>query len=459
VPVDIQGMHIQAPEHLCSATGIRRRLELTQIHAGILDDVAAHLSQPNERVVIALGLDARDVGSTLLELAEVLGAPVVTRLDAKGAVDESHPLVMGVVGVHGKPGLEDAAAVIAESTLVLALGVGDLTVLLCDAHGLQVRPMIEVALDSYGLSTRFRAVQSLIAPPSIFCQELLERLTIETTSPKSRTTRRVTRVPPPTTGNAARPLNIPTKGMTADSEFKPAARAPKGGLLWDSAIKNGAWKEPWARARQHTKRPPAREGFCQPDELLRMLSDHVREQDVVCIDTGDITLWASLCLCLRHGTPTLSSERLGTMGYGLCAGIAASLQRGPSSKAIVIVGDGGFQMTMNELGTAVQHNANLLIIIMDNGVLGRVEFGFKDAKGCTITGCDWVALAKSYGGDGAHVRSNNDIESALSRGMDCNGLFVVAAYIDHEHKADMAKTSDSHHPAWLAMPQKTVDSG
>jgi len=147
------------------------------------------------------------------------------------------------------------------------------------------------------------------------------------------------------------------------------------------------------------------------------------------------------------------------MGYGLCAGIAASMQRGPSSKAIVIVGDGGFQMTMNELGTAMQHNANLLIVVMDNGVLGRVEFGFKDAKGCTISGCDWVALAKSYGADGAHVRSNDDIESALSRGMDCHGVFVVAAYIDHEVKADMAKMSDSLHPAWLAKPQKTVDSG
>jgi len=94
---------------------------------------------------------------------------------------------------------------------------------------------------------------------------------------------------------------------------------------------------------------------------------------------------------------------------------------------------------------------------MDNGVLGRVEFGFKDAKGCTISGCDWVALAKSYGADGAHVRSNADIERVLSRGMNFTGLFVVAAYIDHEHKADMAKTSDSIHPAWLATPQKTVD--
>lgn len=64
---------------------------------------------------------------------------VVTRLDAKGAVDESHPLVMGVVGVHGKPGLAHAASVLEEASLVVAFGVGDLTVLLCDPFGLQVR--------------------------------------------------------------------------------------------------------------------------------------------------------------------------------------------------------------------------------------------------------------------------------------------------------------------------------
>ena len=61
---------------------------------------------------------------------------------------------------------------------------------------------------------------------------------------------------------------------------------------------------------------------------------------------------ASLCICLRYGTITLSSERLGTMGYALCAGIAASIDR-PKSKVVVVAGDGGFQMTMNELGTAV----------------------------------------------------------------------------------------------------------
>ena len=143
----------------------------------------------------------------------------------------------------------------------------------------------------------------------------------------------------------------------------------------------------------------------------------------------------------------------------LCAGIAASLERGPGSKAIVIAGDGGFQMTMNELGTAVQHGASLLIIVIDNGVLGRVEFGFKNAKGCALTGCDWVALARSYGADGVHVRSDSQVEAALAAGMASEGVFVIAAYTDPGVKADMAKTSDAKLPYWLSAPTDKVDSG
>ena len=76
--------------------------------------------------------------------------------------------------------------------------------------------------------------------------------------------------------------------------------------------------------------------------------------DVLCVDVGDVTLWASLSACLTKGQRTLSSERLGTMGYGVCAGIAASLIRAGEGRAVVVAGDGGVQMTINELGTA-QH--------------------------------------------------------------------------------------------------------
>jgi len=436
VPVDIQGMMIQAPTHLCSAqpSEIRKRVEKTRGDSETLDAVAAQLAMPGERVVVAVGLDARGAGAEILQLAEVLHSPVVTRLDAKGVIDESHPLAMGVVGVHGKPGLAEAAAILDEATLVLAIGVSDLTVLLCDDLGLQVRPMIQISIDAYGVSSRFRAQHSLIANPALACTQLIERL------------------------NALSPKDAPDNPGEEVQESKKRKRSA-GLQMWHSVLTSGAWQDAPDHGLETSTQQPETPGFCHPAALLRSLSGRVRADDVVCVDTGDITLWTSLFLRLSKGTITLSSERLGTMGYALCAGIAASLTRGPHGKAIVIAGDGGFQMTMNELGTAVQHKANLLIIVLDNGVLGRVEFGFKNAAGCAITGCDWVALARAYGADGMHVASDEQTEEAVERGMAAQGVFVIAAHTDPHLKAAMAKTSDVHHPVWLAAPQQKVDSG
>ena len=92
------------------------------------------------------------------------------------------------------------------------------------------------------------------------------------------------------------------------------------------------------------------------------------------------------------------------MGYALCAGIAAILAKPAPAGAVVLAGDGAFQMTMQELATFQQHKRpgdNLLCVVFDNGLMGRVAFGFDNALGCELTGWDYVAMAKSCGGDGA----------------------------------------------------------
>ena len=86
--------------------------------------------------------------------------------------------------------------------------------------------------------------------------------------------------------------------------------------------------------------------------------------------------------------------------------------------------------------------------MIDNGLLGRVEHGFKNAKGCEITGCDWVALARAYGADGMHVARDSEIEAALDAGLSAKGVFVLAARCDPALRAEMAKTSDGIMPPW-----------
>jgi thiamine pyrophosphate-dependent acetolactate synthase large subunit-like protein len=138
------------------------------------------------------------------------------------------------------------------------------------------------------------------------------------------------------------------------------------------------------------------EKYCHPSVVLQELSklrqdpsiDHVSRDAVVTVDVGDVTLWASLCLCLKGGSRTLYSERLGTMGYALNAAVAGILSRPEPAGAVVLAGDGGFQMSLQELSTFQQMKRpgdKLLCIIFDNQVLGRVAFGFDNAEGCNMS--------------------------------------------------------------------------
>jgi acetolactate synthase I/II/III large subunit len=174
-------------------------------------------------------------------------------------------------------------------------------------------------------------------------------------------------------------------------------------------------------------------------------TDSVSRKAVVCVDVGDVTLWASLSLNLQAGSRTLYSERLGTMGYGLCAGVAAVAASPAPAGALVLAGDGGFQMSIQELATFQQIRRpgdKLLCIVFDNEVLGRVAFGFDNAAGCEIVGPDLVAIAKAYGGDGVRLDRTEDASDVIEKAMAAEGLFLIHVIVDPEVKADMAAFKD-----------------
>ena len=175
-------------------------------------------------------------------------------------------------------------------------------------------------------------------------------------------------------------------------------------------------------------------------------TDPVSRDATLCVDVGDVTLWASLSLSLQAGSRTLYSERLGTMGYALNAGIAAVLARPAPAGAIVLAGDGGFQMSLQELATFQQMRRpgdKLLCVVFDNQFLGRVAFGFDNAKGCEMIGPDYVALSKAYGGDGIRLDKTTNAEKAIESAMCAEGLFIVHVCVDPKVKADMASFKDN----------------
>jgi len=252
-------------------------------------------------------------------------------------------------------------------------------------------------------------------------------------------------------------LDVVTPMNAATLHLAPSPISPKAAKLeiseeskhlW-SSIHLGKWKNSAGKGCRFLCTTPVKEGYPHPATVMKEMSDRMAAADVLCVDVGDVTLWASLSASLTKGQRTLSSERLGTMGYGVCAGIAASLLRADQGRAVVVAGDGGVQMTINELGTAQYLFAksakdhSLIIIILDNAKLGRVAFGFAGAMGCELgPSPEFVAIAKAYGGDGVKVSKDVDLAGGLDAAFKSKGIFILHVLIDPEIKADMANFQD-----------------
>jgi len=247
------------------------------------------------------------------------------------------------------------------------------------------------------------------------------------------------------------PLDNHLLGTEANKEESESEQAKYGHELWNK-IHSGAWKDLQTSKTTGRFRVTATDyRYCHPSTVLQVMSSHMEADDVLCVDTGDVTLWTSLCAVLTKGSRTLTSERLGTMGYGLCAGFVASLVNAEKGgRGVVVAGDGGIQMTINELGTVAQHFAcarvkpKLLIIVFDNEALGRVLVGFEGSKGCELgPSPDFVALAKAYGGDGVKLTDPAQLDGVMKTAFASTGLFLIHALTDPTIKADMAVIADT----------------
>eukprot|EP00523_Entomoneis_sp_CCMP467_P007827 CAMPEP_0168742318 /NCGR_PEP_ID=MMETSP0724-20121128/12973_1 /TAXON_ID=265536 /ORGANISM="Amphiprora sp., Strain CCMP467" /LENGTH=655 /DNA_ID=CAMNT_0008789861 /DNA_START=77 /DNA_END=2044 /DNA_ORIENTATION=+ len=471
IPVDIQAAPCPIPvdKPFCAAHAEERIAPIrSNCDENTLNEIAQSLSVETKKVLIAIGVRAVDAGDDILKLAEHLRAPIVTRLHSKGAVDELHPLVLGIEGVHGKPGLETSAILMETADVVLNFGIDDCTLLVCNTAGLQVREMIEFQSSALMVSTRFRASYTSIGDFRAVARGLLECL-------KTQGGRRFSSVEQLQLSIGSEEFDAFSTSEEFSAKDSRLVRAQIGATdlgrnsirlsnervttaakLW-GAVHSGAWigklhnLDEMEHAllleqsldKTHVGSKEGSTKYPHPGHVLMEVSRHLNKDIAVCIDTGDVTLWAGLCLKLKGGSRTLSSEHLGTMGYGTCAGIASILSREGPATSLVLVGDGGFQMTLQELATFQQSKRpgdRLIVIVIDNRLLGRVIFGFDGAKGCELMGPDFCELGKAYGGHGYRL---DDAVAIGEHVRDAEpGLTILHVPIDPTVKADMATFKD-----------------
>ncbi|MDE7243194.1 MAG: biosynthetic-type acetolactate synthase large subunit [Oscillospiraceae bacterium] len=173
-----------------------------------------------------------------------------------------------------------------------------------------------------------------------------------------------------------------------------------------------------------------------PKNAILTLNKHLNENTPVATDVGQHQMWAAQNLFFRRSRRFLSSGGLGTMGFGMGAAIGA--QTGTGEHAVLITGDGSFGMCLNELATAVTYKVPLVILILNNGVLGMVRqwqtLFFDKHYSNTILDrkTNFVRLAEAFGGQGEAVASLEELDQALSRAFAANGPYVIDCAIDKD---------------------------
>ena len=172
-------------------------------------------------------------------------------------------------------------------------------------------------------------------------------------------------------------------------------------------------------------------------EVIKELNELTKGDAIIVTDVGQHQMVACRYSKMNQTKSNITSGGLGTMGYALPAAIGAAYGD-PSRQTIAIIGDGGFQMTLQELGTIMQFKPNVKIIILNNNFLGMVRqwqqlfhenrYSFVD-----ITSPDFVQVAKGFGIPGNSVSKRENLKPALKEMIDHNGSYLLEVMVGKEN--------------------------
>ena len=173
-----------------------------------------------------------------------------------------------------------------------------------------------------------------------------------------------------------------------------------------------------------------------PKYIFDVINKYKNAQTVVATDVGQHQMWAAQFTRFEKSRKFVSSGGLGTMGYGLGAAIGSAI--GTGERTVLITGDGSFGMNLNELATAVSYNVPLVIVLLNNRVLGMVHqwqnlfFGKRYSNSVLDRKTDFVRLAEAFGAKGARTDSTEDFEKLFSEAMQREGTTVIEVLINED---------------------------
>ena len=339
-----------------------------------IDEVVKLLENCQRPVIYAGGgVISGNASKELTEFAEILDAPVCCSLMGMGDISGDHPLFAGNLGMHGAV---ETGMAIKDADLIVAAGArfSDRVAGDTEKFGANAR-IIHLDIDLKEINKNVKVDSWLLGDIKELLSELKAKLTQQN---------------------------------------------------------HEQWKKELSK---YTTVTEVKDGkYITPQEILRAVEELRGDNDIVVTDVGQHQMWAAQECRFRAPRTFLTSGGLGTMGYGMGAAIGAYMGC-PDKKVFLATGDGSFHMNMNEMVTLKSYDIPVIIMVVNNTVLGMVRqwqklfYGRRFSQTDPHRATDFVAAAKAFGIEGFSVSEEKDIMPTLKKAVELNAPVLIDFHI------------------------------
>lgn len=338
---------------------------------------AAEAINAAKRPVIMLGggAIASEASKEIYELAQKIEAPVASTLMGLGAFPASHPLFVGMMGMHGTA---TSAKLVLESDCILAVGTrfSDRVALNRDKFAAN-KTVVQIDIDEAEIDKNVSVTHSVLGDVKETLKTLL-----------------------------------------------PLLNEVKGRPFAQTALRY--------KAEESAKKSTPEFG----ERIIAEAAKIANGNAVVCTDVGQHQMWTAQQFPFETPRTLCTSGGLGTMGYGLGAAIGAAVATG--KHVILVTGDGSFNMNLNELSTAVTENLPITILLMNNRALGMVRqwqklfYGSRFSQTVVNKKTDYKLLAESFGAKGLVLEREEDLQNVLKEALSTPSPVLVDCRISED---------------------------
>ena len=380
IPYDIQVQKVRSYEYP-EEVDIKGYKPVYEGHIGQIKRAVSNIKRAKKPVICCGGgVLSSNSREELAELSEKTGIPVLTTFMGIGAFDQGSDNYMGMVGMHGK---SYSNRIIKESDLVFVIGsrVADRSKMDITARN---KKIIQIDIDPAEIGKNLNVDIPIVGDAKRILKEIIERL--------------------------------------------------------DKNLDINEWKEYVTKLKSEYKEDVEETSLVNPKECMKFVSEYTDSSAIVTVDVGQNQFWAANNYEFHTDRLLVGSGGLGTMGFSLPASIGAKM--GAMDKQVIaVMGDGGIQMLLAELGVVKEQKLDIKIIVFNNDRLGMVRelqervYGKQYIYATVFTdGPNFSEIAKGFGIKGIRVETDEEFEKAFKENIDTDEPVLIEALVNEDFK-------------------------